>query len=132
MLPGNSRHKSSILSTSKEFDRVFSKPDSRLNAGKFLILASQNHLPYNRLGLVISKKNVARAVDRNRLKRLIRESFRLHKTLGLDMVVLAGRGAGKLENETIFASLDKAWEKLSEKWADESSLDHSVSGTNEN
>lgn len=126
MLPIINKRKTWILSTPKEFDRVFRHPDSRLNAGKFLILASQNQLPYNRLGMVISKKNVARSVDRNKLKRLIRESFRAHDSLSLDMVVLAAKGAGKLENRVIFTSLDKAWKQLSEKWTKESGKGSSI------
>ena len=44
-----------------------------------------------RLGLAISKKNAKRAVDRNRIKRLIRESFRQNreKLPGIDLVVMA-------------------------------------------
>ncbi|NOU00998.1 MAG: ribonuclease P protein component [Gallionella sp.] len=44
----------------------------------------------SRLGIIASKKNFSKAVDRNRIKRLIREAFRQHsiKTSGLDLVVL--------------------------------------------
>jgi len=43
------------------------------------VLARQNDLGHPRLGLAISKKSAKRAVDRNRIKRVFRESFRLHQ-----------------------------------------------------
>jgi len=52
------------------------------------LLAAPNGLDYPRLGLIVPKKIIATAVGRNRVKRLIRESFRLHQTelVGLDVV----------------------------------------------
>jgi ribonuclease P protein component len=60
----------------------------------FTILCRPNQLGHPRLGLAISKKMLARAVDRNRVKRLIRETFRLGATelAGRDFVVMARRG----------------------------------------
>lgn len=49
-----------------------------------------NRLPYSRLGIIVSKKLVKKATRRNRLKRLIREAFRLNKPQlpkGLDIIV---------------------------------------------
>ncbi|HNE26573.1 MAG TPA: ribonuclease P protein component, partial [Pseudomonadales bacterium] len=53
-----------------------------------------------RLGLVIAKKHVRLAVQRNRIKRQLRESFRSHQhaLMGLDIVALARPGLGKLDN----------------------------------
>lgn len=60
-----------------------------MSSTSLLFLASRNDLGFNRLGLVISKKNLPRAVDRNRVKRVIRESFRTRQLPGLDVVALA-------------------------------------------
>lgn len=47
-----------------------------------------NGLAYARLGLIVPKRLARRAVDRNRLRRLIREAFRLSQTActGRDIV----------------------------------------------
>jgi ribonuclease P protein component len=52
------------------------------------LLAAPNGLNYPRLGLIVPKKIISTAVGRNRVKRLIRESFRLNQAdlAGLDVV----------------------------------------------
>ncbi|OYY95374.1 MAG: ribonuclease P protein component [Hydrogenophilales bacterium 28-61-23] len=52
------------------------------------LLAAPNGLEYPRLGLIVPKKIIPTAVARNRIKRLIRESFRLNQNelIGLDLV----------------------------------------------
>jgi ribonuclease P protein component len=52
------------------------------------VLVAPNGLDYARLGLIIPKKIVSTAVGRNRVKRLLRESFRLQQAelVGLDVV----------------------------------------------
>ncbi|MFT6094190.1 MAG: ribonuclease P protein component [Pseudohongiellaceae bacterium] len=69
------------------------------------------------MGLVIAKKNVGKAVQRNRIKRLIRQSFRtLKPTLNnLDLVVLARKDADKLENQAIVDQLNQLWQDLAKK-----------------
>ncbi|MCR3800137.1 ribonuclease P protein component, partial [Pseudomonas aeruginosa] len=63
---------------------------------------------------VIGKKNVKLAVQRNRLKRLIRESFRHNQeTLaGWDIVVIARKGLGELENPELHQQFGKLWKRL--------------------
>jgi len=66
-----------------------------------------------RLGLAISRKNCRLAVERNRLKRIIRESFRTHRAAlgGLDIVVMNRQGAETRANGPLFASLAAHWER---------------------
>ena len=70
-----------------EFSSVFRFRCMRAVGGLDL-LAAPNGLNYPRLGLIVPKKIIATAVGRNRVKRLIRESFRLHQAelVGLDVV----------------------------------------------
>ena len=68
-----------------------------------------------RLGLAVSKKQVKLAVQRNRIKRLVRESFRGNRqTLDAqDFVVIARAGVGDRSNTQIVASLRLHWARLS-------------------
>ena len=69
-----------------------------------------------RLGLAISKKHCKKASARNRIKRVVRESFRqnLERLDGLDIVVMNRVAAATAENAELFASLEKHWSKCEE------------------
>lgn len=84
-----------------------------------MVLARANGLQYARLGLAITKKKTKRAVDRNRLKRLVRESFRSHQHLltGMDLVVLNQRGKLLATNSQYYSSLSRHWQKLAKRCA---------------
>lgn len=81
------------------------------------MLAVANQQTYPRLGLAIAKKHIRQAVDRNRIKRLIRESFRHNQVLlsGLDIVVLARKGVDNTSNEIITDALTKHWKVLNQR-----------------
>ena len=56
-----------------------------------IVYGAENGRDHPRLGISISKKKVRKAHDRNRLKRLLREAFRLNKAAlpaGVDLVVV--------------------------------------------
>lgn len=101
------------LVSGAQFDRVFKK-NTRSRDQFFIVLATPNQLPYPRLGLAISRKAAGDAVPRNRLKRLIRESFRNlpEDYPGLDFVVMAKPGVTTQSNDTLFKSLDKHWTRV--------------------
>jgi ribonuclease P protein component len=103
------------LLSSNGFKRVFDNP-SRSTDKFFTVLARDNGGQEARLGLAVAKKFAKRAVDRNRLKRLIRESFRNHKAelVGLDLVVLIRPATAKQENSRLFSSLETHWGRLSQ------------------
>ena len=70
--------------------------------------------PAARLGLAIAKKNVPSAVDRNRLKRAIRESFRHHRHLlpPADIVVLTRPGSDKNSPAQLRELLERLWTRI--------------------
>jgi ribonuclease P protein component len=72
-----------------------------------------------RLGLAIAKKQVRRAVDRNRIKRVVRESFRHHQQelASMDCVVMARRDTSAAANEELLASLQQHWRRLMKRQA---------------
>ena len=94
-----------------EYDDVFAKAN-KIVTPEFILLYRKNTLGYARLGLAISKKVVAKAYQRNRLKRLIRESFRLHQLPAVDIIFLARHGVASVDSSVIAHNLGKVWEKL--------------------
>lgn len=66
-----------------------------------------------RLGMAIAKKRAKRAVDRNRLKRLVRESFRhhQHQLATLDVVVMNRDATAATESKILTKSLETLWTK---------------------
>ena len=76
------------LLRSEEYDVVFNSCEYSVSNGLLLVLAKKNNLGFNRLGLIVGKKSLRKAVDRNRIKRQLRESFRQLDSLSLDIVVL--------------------------------------------
>ena len=79
-----------------------------------MALARLNSLGHPRIGLIVSKKNVKLAVDRNRFKRLVRESVRLRQDRlpAVDIVIMAKRGAQEIDNETLTRQLHGMWKRL--------------------
>lgn len=69
-----------------------------------------------RLGLVVSRRVSTKAVVRNRIKRQVRESFRLHRVaLGtFDIVVAAQAAAARASNAELSLSLQRHWKRLAE------------------
>ncbi len=102
------------LLSASDYSRVFSSTSVKSGCPQALFIASPNRLDHPRLGLVIARKHVKLAVHRNRLKRLIRESFRLRQAQmpSLDIVVLARRGMAELDNTAVSLMLEKQWNRL--------------------
>ncbi len=92
---------------------VFAKP-RRSRDHLWTVLARASAHGEARLGMAISKKVARKAVQRNRLKRLVRENFRQRRQgLGAtDFVVLANRAATTATAQELRASLNKHWRKL--------------------
>ncbi|MEQ8800483.1 MAG: ribonuclease P protein component, partial [Haliea sp.] len=68
--------KSRRLLTASQYRAVFDDAAVKVSHRNLLLLARITDHPQSRLGLVIAKKNVRKAVQRNRIKRVARELFR--------------------------------------------------------
>ena len=86
----------------------------RLNEKWLTAAARANTMDHARLGLAISARAVPRAIDRNRIKRQARESFRAHRAQlpALDIVMLARGGAAAAARAELRAALERLWQKL--------------------
>lgn len=106
--------KTARLLNAADYKAVFSNAQFKVSCRHFLVLAIRNSRSSSRLGLVIAKKNVALAVQRNRLKRQLRDTFRHNKALlgKLDLVVLARKDADKLDNKQLKTTIDTLWQDL--------------------
>jgi ribonuclease P protein component len=102
------------LLTAGDYRRVFETAAFKVHGKGLMALASPNVLGHPRLGLIFSKKNVRRAVDRNRVKRIVRDSIRLRQQRlpAVDIVVLARRGVHELDNATVQRQLQGMWRRL--------------------
>jgi ribonuclease P protein component len=79
----------------------------------FTVLCRENKGRDCRLGMAISKKHCRKATARNRIKRLVRESFRQHQTAlaGLDIVVINQPAAALAKNDAMYESLARHWQE---------------------
>ena len=99
-----------------QFRLVFKNP-IRSDDNYFRVLARKNSKDHHRLGMAVSKKVCTRAVDRNRIKRVIRECFR-NRVGGqtgagaLDFVVLPKHGVVGENHSILDNSLINHWQRL--------------------
>jgi ribonuclease P protein component len=103
------------LRTPAEFKQVYDRRRSAAN-GEMIVYAKENGLAYSRIGLSVSRK-YGGAVQRNRLRRLYREAFRLLKEqlpAGLDLVLIP-RSQAEPALEKVSKSLQSLVKQLHKK-----------------
>jgi len=83
----------------------------------FSLSVLANHEARPRLGLSIATRTFGTAVERNRIKRLTRESFRLnqHSLPPVDVTVSARDAARHASPSDLRASLAKLWQSITQK-----------------
>ena len=83
----------------------------------FRVFARENGGRIGRVGLTVSRHAAPRAVDRNRIKRAIRESFRNNqrRLLGLDIVAVARLASRDKGSNALFISLERHWNTISKE-----------------
>lgn len=104
--------KSKRLLKAVEFQQVFSHQKKHHSNQYIRVITASNTEGFCRLGLAISKKVARRAVDRNRIKRHIRESFRREfaEPTGkdsLDLIVMAKNGAAQACNDELRTAINE-------------------------
>jgi ribonuclease P protein component len=97
-----------------EFKRVFNRPV--VSSDRFFkVLAQRDGAAGPRLGMAVSRQVDRKATGRNRIKRVIRESFRQYFASGgpaVDFVVLPRKECATICNGQLFRSLDKHWARI--------------------
>lgn len=120
MLPASLKFsKTSRLNIPPDFQAVFAQPQPlRSRSVYFTILARPNPEKPARLGIIVAKRIIRRAVRRNAARRLIRESFRMNQgqLLGLDIVVLVKSILPQQENRVFYNCLKTQWQELIGQW----------------
>ncbi len=93
------------------FDRVMRKP-RKLRGKGFLLFTANSDEGFRKLGLIVPKKAVAKANERNTIKRIVREQFRLKQCSmpKVDIVFLAQR---EIQANDLKEELTKLWKRLS-------------------
>lgn len=117
----NSFDKTCRLRNKQDYDFVFAKAE-RSFCSLMTVLYRPSATPHSRLGVICGLKVNKRAHERNRLKRLCRESFRQSDVIRslpmpIDLIVLPKPNASKAENALLLVALSKHWQRISSKVA---------------
>ena len=96
-----------------EFKAVFDRNKVRAGNAAFLLLVLPNQLDHSRLGLVVGKKALKSAVDRNRVKRIVRDRFR-HFSFAtpVDVIFLARPGIAGTDKESWSRRIPSEFDKI--------------------
>lgn len=98
------------------YSAIFANPQYKSYSKSLLLLARANQLAPTRLGIIVAKKNVQHATQRNRYKRIIREYVRLHANrTSLDIVILVKKHSSTLENHELSLLLSQLFKHLNKK-----------------
>jgi ribonuclease P protein component len=106
------------LRRKRDFDAVYAR-GRRIGDGFFAVTVTSNQAGAPRLGLAVAVRAAGGAVARNRIRRVIRESFRLHQREipAVDVVVSARAAARAASAAVLRASLATLWQKVGEQCA---------------
>jgi ribonuclease P protein component len=101
-----------------DFEAAYAR-GRRFGNGFFAVTAKPNDSGGPRLGLAVSVRTAGSSVERNRIRRTIRESFRLHQheIPAVDLVVSARGRARDAAGAELRASLVTLWKKVTEQCA---------------
>jgi ribonuclease P protein component len=105
--------KSSRLLDSAAYSNVFDGCEYKASSGIGTLLSVTTALPCSRIGIVVAKRQVKQANQRNQVKRLVREDFRLRSfQQSSEYVFLARHPCSELNKAQFAHELDRLWQKL--------------------
>ena len=105
--------KSSRLLDPASYANVFDGCDKKASSKIGTLLSVTTALPSSRIGVVVAKRQIKYAYQRNQVKRLVREDFRLRSFRGSsDYVFLARHPCSELKKAQFAKELDRLWQKL--------------------
>jgi ribonuclease P protein component len=104
-------HRDRLLNAS-QFTRVFNQA-TKSSSEFFTILSRENTEDQPRLGIVVAKRRAKRSVDRNIIKRIIRESFRLNKAAlpKNDFIVILKRPIKTIKRANLRQQMETLWKQ---------------------
>ncbi|MFN2381912.1 MAG: ribonuclease P protein component [Guyparkeria sp.] len=110
--------RSARLLSGRDYQRAM-RDGGRVHTANLMLALFANPGGEPRLGLAVSRKRVRRAHERNRVKRVAREHFRLARAdlPGMDVVVLAKSGVEGLSMPDLHRQMRQALNKASRKCA---------------
>jgi ribonuclease P protein component len=105
------------LLTPAHFSYVFSDAIPAPSKHVTILARKNTDNKHPRLGITIAKNRVRKAHDRNRLKRIIRESFRHHQHFlpNVDIIVIGKSNLDTLSNKEFNVLLNTLWKKLKKR-----------------
>ena len=101
------------LHTASQYQRVFKHAD-KSSSESFIMLFRENNVGFPRTGIVIAKRKAKRAVDRNLVKRIVRDSFRLNKANlpPFDFVIILKKPVTTIRRDKLRKELINFWQSF--------------------
>ena len=105
----------------QQYQRVFDSVNVKQGGTYFTFLSRDSDDGNCKIGLIISKRHLPKAVARNQVKRCIRESFRLRQidiqkvSPPFDLIVLSKPNTAKLDKRALKKELDQQWSRFLNK-----------------
>jgi len=102
----------------EEFLRIGAE-GKKVRTDHFIIIYKKNDLGVSRLGITVSRK-IGGAVKRNRVKRILREFFRLNRSLlplSTDFIIIAGRGSFLIGYEDVKDEIFRAFKVMAKNYS---------------
>lgn len=105
MLPSKNRLKLSFFKNNKIWQ------GQRLTSGEIQLVVNPNKNTF-RVATIVSKKVAPKAVDRNRIKRLVAQAMGENQSLQAEVIVIVKKNIATLKKDQVKAKLTKLLQKL--------------------